>query len=88
LITICGWNMKAIRSGRSSIDTLPFDDVWLLWRTGELGDAEIAQFAFKRPDFGSWLSKRRASLARADVEKGVHLGSNDESLLTRRTSSG
>ncbi len=80
--------MLSISHDTGAIDRMPFDAIWLLWRTGELGDAEVAEFALARPDFRSWFNLRRATFGRPDDETRVHRGSSVESLPTKRTSSG
>lgn len=80
--------MVSTGDGISAINRLPFEDIWLLWRTGEMNDAEIAHFALARPDFRSWFNQRRTFSSQAEIDVRVHRGSNVESLPTSRTSSG
>lgn len=76
-------------TGFMPLDRLQFSDIWLLWRTGELRDYELAQFALVRPDFRLWFNQRRRSANQApNGADAFHRASKAESLLTSRTSSG
>lgn len=80
--------MPRSRTGYNSFDRLSFNDIWLLWRTGELSDVDVGQFASERPDFRSWFSKRRMVVGQSLLEVDYHRGASAESLDTKLTSSG